>query len=246
MSFRIDQRDPFDSAKIPNLYVKIFDFGLAKSLHPSDAIDGCYKLTADTGSTRYMAPENYFGKPYSETVDVYSFGILLYQIMSLRTPFEGGTLRGFPKMVFEKGAMPVPDTKWPVSTASLMRKCWSANWKERPSMDEVASTLMDEIIAKSVKVNPDTMAVSCNWKERLATAQVANAQADKASANCVDDIADASRQSIASLRFADTAIRNGDGGKLDRSRRPSFCGSAMNNVEKVAQRQDSSKTDFVA
>jgi serine/threonine protein kinase len=38
--------------------VKIFDFGLAKEFDPAKkAADGTYKLTADTGSLRYMAPE---------------------------------------------------------------------------------------------------------------------------------------------------------------------------------------------
>ncbi len=34
-------------------------------------------MTGDTGSTRYMAPEVYFEKPYNQNVDVYSFGILI-------------------------------------------------------------------------------------------------------------------------------------------------------------------------
>jgi len=44
--------------------VKIFDFGLAKEVDPDQRLeDGTYKLTADTGSLRYMAPEVSLGKP---------------------------------------------------------------------------------------------------------------------------------------------------------------------------------------
>ena len=43
--------------------IKIFDFGLAKELHPDDKMEnGLYNLTGDTGSPRYMAPEVALGK----------------------------------------------------------------------------------------------------------------------------------------------------------------------------------------
>ena len=130
--------------------VKIFDFGLAKEFDPSKADkSGCYNLTGDTGSTRYMAPEVGLSKPYNEKVDVYSFGILFYQIMALETPFQGLTVRSFPKMVFEKGARPVPDPKWPSQITDLMKKCWSANISERPSMEDVSSILFEEINANT-------------------------------------------------------------------------------------------------
>lgn len=106
-------------------------------------------MTGDTGSTRYMAPEVYLEKPYNEKVDVYSFGILFYQILALETPFEGLTVKSFPKMVFEKGARPVPDPKWPLGITNLMQRCWSAKITERPSMEEVSEVLFEEISANT-------------------------------------------------------------------------------------------------
>ena len=106
--------------------VKLFDFGLAKEYDPSKADkNGCYKMTEGTGSIRYMAPEVGLGKPANETVDVYSFGLLLYQILSLEAPFYGLTVKSFPTLVFQKGARPVPDPKWPHSIITLMQRCWS-------------------------------------------------------------------------------------------------------------------------
>ena len=51
--------------------IKVFDFGLAKEVHEnlSDG-DGCYNLTAMTGTPRYMAPEVALNKPYNESCDV--------------------------------------------------------------------------------------------------------------------------------------------------------------------------------
>jgi serine/threonine protein kinase len=125
--------------------VKIFDFGLAKELDPTKSnADGMYLLTADTGSPRYMAPEVASGKPYNELADVYSFSILLWQILSLETPFEGYTMTMFQKKVVQGGARPVCNTKWPVSIQDLMKRGWAAP-KNRPSMSEVGECLRDEM-----------------------------------------------------------------------------------------------------
>jgi len=95
---------------------KLFDFGLAKELKPKlimahphherdHAVD-TYKLTARSGSRRYMAPEVAFATPYNEKADVYSFGIMLYQVASLVTPFEGFTLYRHEKEVLCGGNRP--------------------------------------------------------------------------------------------------------------------------------------------
>ena len=92
-----------------------------------------------------MAPEVAFGKPCNETMDVYSFGILLYQILALEAPFEGLTIKSFPKLVYEKGSRPVPDSKWPAEITALVHRCWSARIRNRPPMAEVESVLAREI-----------------------------------------------------------------------------------------------------
>lgn len=62
---------------------KLFDFGFCKELTKSqfDKASGMYKLTRMTGSPPYMAPENYLGKPYGKPVDVFSFGVLLWEML---------------------------------------------------------------------------------------------------------------------------------------------------------------------
>jgi len=70
--------------------VKLFDFGFAREMLPMDRVAGtnCYNLTALTGSMRYMAPEVALKKPYNEKADIYSFGILLYEIVALAPSFD--------------------------------------------------------------------------------------------------------------------------------------------------------------
>jgi serine/threonine protein kinase len=130
--------------------VKIFDFGLAKEFDPnSKDKDGFYQLTSDTGSPRYMATEVALGKPYNETCDVYSFCILLWQILKLETPFDGYTMNMFNKKVVGGGTRPACDPKWPAEITDMMRLGWGVSIKDRPSMDDVCATLRDEIQSKT-------------------------------------------------------------------------------------------------
>jgi serine/threonine protein kinase len=87
--------------------VNVFDFGLAKSLC-EDRLSYCkyYNLTANVGSIPYMAPEVALGRPYNEKCDIFSFGILLYEIMSLRPPFSMAIMKNYIKCVAKGGKRP--------------------------------------------------------------------------------------------------------------------------------------------
>ena len=125
--------------------VKIFDFGLSKELDPTTKDeDGFYKMTADTGSPRYMAPEVFLGKRYNESVDVYSFSILMWQILKLQTPFEGYTMNLLKKKVIDGGTRPKCDPKWSPQIRALLQNGWGAP-KNRPAMDEVIEVLRCEM-----------------------------------------------------------------------------------------------------
>merc|ERR1711879_833816 len=62
--------------------VKIFDFGLARDLPHQKKDDGTYNLTPSTGTRWYMAPEVVKGHSYNLAADVYSFGVILYEVVS--------------------------------------------------------------------------------------------------------------------------------------------------------------------
>lgn len=61
--------------------VKLFDFGMARKVEECDPEEIC-------GSPRYMAPEVMRKKGYTTAVDVYSFGVILYEMCSLKHPFD--------------------------------------------------------------------------------------------------------------------------------------------------------------
>lgn len=67
--------------------VKISDFGLSCLLDNGSTSD----LTAETGTYRWMAPEVIRHEPYSSKADVYSFGIVLWEMIAKDQPFRGMT-----------------------------------------------------------------------------------------------------------------------------------------------------------
>lgn len=139
---------------------KLFDFGLVKEMKSSNRtsyVHECpvskivsvlndypvYKLTGRTGSRRYMSPEVAFSRPYNEKADVYSFGILLYEISSLLQPFQGWTLDTHEEQVLKKHHRPclVGYTHWPDELFSLISDSWEGVMWHRPDMKQVVQRL---------------------------------------------------------------------------------------------------------
>lgn len=138
--------------------VKLFDFGLAKELKRSfkKQSNGAYKLTGQTGSRRYMAPEVALELPYDLSVDLYSFGILLWEICAMEKPFLGYSADKHQKQVVCGDERPRLDTYatswWPVSLRWLLNKCWSPYIQERPNF-ELVTECLNEILISSPEVD---------------------------------------------------------------------------------------------
>jgi hypothetical protein len=81
--------------------------------------------------------------------DVYSYGILLWEISALHKPFKGMSVDQHAELVIEKGYRPkisvVPGSK---SLKILIQTCWSSSQDKRPTFTEVLSILADEVEAR--------------------------------------------------------------------------------------------------
>jgi len=127
--------------------LKLFDFGLAIELKPSRrCIDGTYQLTGNTGSRRYMAPEVAKAQPYNLSVDSYSFGMLLWEMLALEKPFHGFSEVKHMQLVVEGGQRPKIDrfgahSHWPKEAQSLIEMCWRVNLHERPDFVTIINVL---------------------------------------------------------------------------------------------------------
>lgn len=105
--------------------VKIFDFGLCKSLDRKKKAKGYgYNLTGRTGSTPYMAPEVCKGEPYDVEADVFSFAILLWELLSLQWAFNGYSIKEFyQRVALQNERLPVKSS-WPVIVRTILVEAW--------------------------------------------------------------------------------------------------------------------------
>lgn len=129
--------------------MKLFDFGLAKELDPSlkSEFDELYELSGNTGSLRYMSPEVARSEPYNLSADVYSFGLLLWQVCSLELPYDGMNRQDHAELVVHGNERPKLDNSWSTPLRILMKRAWEADPLVRPSMDSIYKILRREICA---------------------------------------------------------------------------------------------------
>lgn len=120
---------------------KIFDFGLAREIIDSDR-----RMTGNTGSLRYMAPEVNRREHYHLSADVYSFGILLWEMCSLQKPFVGMSKEEHSDLVIRKGFRPkisaVPGSG---ELKEMIQSCWAPIPKHRPTFHHIRHFLTSQV-----------------------------------------------------------------------------------------------------
>ncbi|GAA1023491.1 hypothetical protein Aple_095510 [Acrocarpospora pleiomorpha] len=117
---------------------KLLDFGIA--VFAGEADD---ELVADFGTPPYVAPERLKELPAAPAVDVYSLGVLLYEMLTGVPPYPETTWEGI-EAARRDGPPPSPDSVpgLPPEIAALCRQCLSPDPTMRPSAREVAEALM--------------------------------------------------------------------------------------------------------
>ncbi|KAM6919332.1 uncharacterized protein FYW49_008855 [Xenentodon cancila] len=113
---------------------QICDFGASKFLSHTT------HMTV-VGTFPWMAPEVIQSLPVSETCDAYSYGVVLWEMLTREVPFKGFEGLQVAWLVVEKQERLTIPTSCPASFAELMRKCWQADPKERPQFKQVLVTL---------------------------------------------------------------------------------------------------------
>jgi len=126
--------------------VKIFDFGLSKLL-PENIDDSCslkndiFMMTGQIGSLRYMAPEVVKSEYYNQLCDVYSFGILLFEMLTATLPYENMSISEHVLNVAIKGKRPSTSAVKPKIMATLINNCWQQIFRSRPSFRSISTTI---------------------------------------------------------------------------------------------------------
>ncbi|XP_062398541.1 fibroblast growth factor receptor 1-A isoform X3 [Sardina pilchardus] len=118
--------------------MKIADFGLARDIHH---IDYYKKTTNGRLPVKWMAPEALFDRIYTHQSDVWSFGVLLWEIFTLGgSPYPGVPVEELFKLLKEGHRMDKPST-CTHELYMMMRDCWHAVPSQRPTFKQLVEDL---------------------------------------------------------------------------------------------------------
>ncbi|KAL4423483.1 hypothetical protein ABPG77_003616 [Micractinium sp. CCAP 211/92] len=140
--------------KSPNLLldiswnVKVADFNLAKS----QLVDAHRASTVGNLNPRWLAPEVVREGPAIAASDVFSFGYIMYEMMTWQVPWDGlASYHICGRILHSKRPVLPPDNKLPGQDAlqprasdayrALLKRCWAEEPVERPSFEEIAAEL---------------------------------------------------------------------------------------------------------
>ncbi|KAM6973581.1 mitogen-activated protein kinase kinase kinase 10 [Aplochiton taeniatus] len=127
--------EPLENDDLTGKTLKITDFGLAREWHQTT------KMSA-AGTYAWMAPEVIKLSLFSKSSDVWSFGVLLWELLTGEVPYrEIDALAVAYGVAMNKLTLPVPST-CPEPFALLLSECWSPNPHSRPSFTSILKRLL--------------------------------------------------------------------------------------------------------
>ncbi|XP_042488189.1 probable serine/threonine-protein kinase SIS8 isoform X3 [Macadamia integrifolia] len=134
-----------------NWVVKVCDFGLSRMKHntflSSRSTAGTVSCLTDSIyfplliQAEWMAPEVLRNEPSDEKCDVFSFGVILWELSTLQQPWGGlNPMQVVGAVGFQHRRLDIPEDMDPV-VADIVRKCWQTDPKMRPSFAEIMAAL---------------------------------------------------------------------------------------------------------
>lgn len=131
--------------KSPNILIdsgyqpKISDFGMSKASLSSIKTYG--NQISNTGTKRWMAPELLMAKRYTEKADIYSIGIVYWEIWTHRMPFEDHDDASVADAV--KSGLREDFDDVPTAVSPIITECWDQNPAKRPTSSYLVSLIYD-------------------------------------------------------------------------------------------------------
>ncbi len=131
----------------PRGQVKILDFGLAKlrevQATTNDPATRLTKVGTIMGTVTHMSPEQALGTDVDFRTDIFSFGVMLYEMATGRLPFEASTIQATLARILNQEPKPVEELNptIPPDLARIIQECLSKDRVLRPSLNDIVGQL---------------------------------------------------------------------------------------------------------
>ena len=122
--------------------VKLGDFGISKGFKNT-----WEKAKTMVGTPYYLSPEIINSKPYDAKSDIWALGVLLYELMTFKMPFEANSLPML-SLKISKGKYPNPPSVYSNELKDILKRCLTLDPEQRPNIDQLLST---EIVKKRIE-----------------------------------------------------------------------------------------------
>merc|ERR1719464_2514875 len=130
-----------------NGILKVFDFDIARvapTPSNSNSENEVFRMTQKVGSPRYMSPECANREMYNAKTDVYSFGLLFHQLLTLEKPYDDISDENHDEYVFYNHVRPVVPKPLPTRTKALLSSSWDRSIPVRPTMKRICRILKED------------------------------------------------------------------------------------------------------
>lgn len=133
--------------------MKVADFGTArlcsklKTSHNEAAysqLPPSRTLTRGVGTLLWCAPEVLCGGQYNHLADVYSYGVVLWEILTRRIPWEHLKKTWDVSTAVEDGQRPAFPEGTPPHVSEFISRCWCHDIEQRPEFSEIVARLRDQ------------------------------------------------------------------------------------------------------
>ncbi|XP_019075483.1 uncharacterized protein LOC100256793 isoform X2 [Vitis vinifera] len=145
-----------------NWTVKVGDFGLSRLKHET-------YLTTKTGkgTPQWMAPEVLRNEPSDEKSDVYSYGVILWELATEKIPWDNlNTMQVIGAVGFMNQRLDIPkevDLRW----ASIIESCWHSDPRSRPTFQELLGKFKDILRQQTMQFQAARAAAGDNTQKEL-------------------------------------------------------------------------------
>ena len=136
-----------------NNHIKLGDFGIARILKPNEA-----QANTQIGTQLYLSPEIVKGEPYDYRTDIWDLGVILYEMINFKNPFEGKGMHGLYMNIVNGKITKIDNKNVSKELIDLIYKILKVNPLQRPEIKDIikkCKEILEKIKKEKEKENKE-------------------------------------------------------------------------------------------